>query len=140
MNAHLPADDPFLSQLERALDVMTRRQSLLGSNVSNIDTPGYKTADIDFKQALAQAVALAEDPLALRRTRSLHGAGGTEQTLAALVRPVKGLPLRNDGNNVVLDREMLAISETTGRYEQTALILRSKLRQLGFAASDGRSA
>jgi flagellar basal body rod protein FlgB len=52
---------------------------------------------------------------------------------------VRGLSVRNDGNNVALDREMLAVSETAGRYETTATILRSKLKQLMYAVTDGRS-
>lgn len=139
MKPILPGNDPFLGQMERALDVMTRRQGLLASNVGNIDTPRYKTVDIDFKAALQQAVRSADDPLELRGQHPSHLAADGAEPLDRMVEKVRGLSVRNDGNNVALDREMLAVSETAGRYETTAMILRSKLKQLMYAVSDGRS-
>ncbi len=139
MKPILPGNDPFLGQMERALDVMTRRQGLLASNVGNIDTPRYKTVDIDFKSALQQAVNIEDDPLELRRSQPGHPGAESSERLDSLIERVRGLSVRNDGNNVALDREMLAVSETAGRYETTAAILRSKLRQLMYAVSDGRS-
>ena len=42
--------------LENAIGTAHRRQSLMTSNLSNVDTPGYKAKDIDFKAAMAKAV------------------------------------------------------------------------------------
>lgn len=134
-----PGGDPLLGQLERALDVMTRRQGLLASNVGNIDTPRYETVDLDFQAALQRAVRSEDAALPLRTTRPGHEAGAASAASDDLIRTVRGLSYRNDGNNVSLDREMLAVAETSGRYEQTATILRHKLRQLVFAISEGRS-
>jgi flagellar basal-body rod protein FlgB len=121
MKAVMPGNDPFLGRMERALDVMSRRQALLATNVGNLDTPRYDTLDIDFNAALERAV-----------TESGSNPEG-------VVQRVRGLARRNDGNNVSLDREMMAIAETAGRFEQTTSILRHKLKQLLYAVSDGRS-
>jgi flagellar basal-body rod protein FlgB len=85
MKPMLPGNDPFLGQMERALDVMTRRQGLLASNVGNIDTPRYKTVDIDFKAALQQAVNVDDDPLELRRNQPGHMAADSTERLDRLV-------------------------------------------------------
>ena len=37
-----------LTLVENFLDLATKRQSLLVSNIANVDTPGYRTQDIDF--------------------------------------------------------------------------------------------
>jgi flagellar basal-body rod protein FlgB len=42
--------------LENAMDVSKQRHSLLVSNVANLDTPGAKAKDIDFKTAMANAL------------------------------------------------------------------------------------
>ncbi|MBP7149146.1 MAG: flagellar biosynthesis protein FlgB [Acidobacteria bacterium] len=112
--------DRFLNQLEHALDTMSRRQSVVASNVANIDTPGYRTRDMDFDKALAAAM------------------DGRADGVAARARELRGLPVRNDGNNVNLDREMMALGEIRGRYEAATTLLRYRLRQLRSAISDGR--
>jgi len=42
--------------LENAMDVAKQRHSLMVGNVSNLDTPGYKAKDIDFKAAMQNAL------------------------------------------------------------------------------------
>ena len=42
--------------LEKAMDVAKQRHSSMVGNVSNLDTPGYKARDIDFKSAMKQAL------------------------------------------------------------------------------------
>ena len=74
--------------IEKFLDLATVRQSLLVSNIANVDTPGYRTQDIDFHGELARA--LGQDPAA---------------PLLPMVRQVPGLLSRPDGNNVSVDRE-----------------------------------
>ena len=49
--------DSALGIHDKALLVRSRRAELLASNIANGDTPGYKARDIDFKAALAQAIA-----------------------------------------------------------------------------------
>lgn len=120
-----PGSDPYLGKVQRALDVMTRRQTLVASNVSNLDTPGYRTVDIEFNAALADAVAAPDGP--------------PGETAAARAERVRGLVLRNDGNNVDLDREMLAMGEVRSRYEAATAMLRFHVRQLRTAITEGRT-
>jgi flagellar basal-body rod protein FlgB len=42
--------------LESALDISHKRNDVISSNISNLETPGYKARDIDFKTAMAQAM------------------------------------------------------------------------------------
>ena len=39
----------------QALTLRSERQRLLASNIANADTPGYKSRDMDFAQALRDA-------------------------------------------------------------------------------------
>jgi len=81
-------ETPLMHTLSRALDLTSARQSLVSQNVANIDTPGYKTRDIDFRQELQRALADEQLP-----------------EVAPVVREVSGLIERPDGNNVSLDEE-----------------------------------
>ena len=135
-----PGDDPFIGRMERALDVMSRRQQLVASNIGNVDTPGYRTRDIDFKASLQRAVQSRGPGLLLRTTNARHlqnGPGGAGPDAA---KRVTGLSVRNDGNDVAIDREMLALAQTRGRFETTTTIARFRIKQLLSAIEDGRGA
>lgn len=42
--------------LEKAIGISQRRNELITSNISNLDTPGYKSKDLNFKKELARAL------------------------------------------------------------------------------------
>ena len=100
---------PQITQAEKFLDLATARQSLLVSNIANIDTPGYRTQDMDFHAEMVRA--LSEDP-------------GTQAT--ATVRDVPGLLSRPDGNNVSVDREGLLLAELQLKYQAATQALRQE--------------
>ncbi len=45
--------DSYLGVHADALKVQTQRMDVLANNLANVDTPGYKARDIDFRTALA---------------------------------------------------------------------------------------
>jgi len=107
--------DAVGSQLERYLDLLSARQKLVASNIANADTPGYQTQDIDFQTEFRNAL------------------GG-----APHVTEVSGLPTRNDGNNVSLDRESRLLSENALRFSVAANLLRSQINEVRSAIKEGQ--
>ena len=112
-------DHPTLRRLERYLDLTAFRQEVVAGNIANVDTPGYRTRDIDFRSALTQA---------------LDGSG----PLAPEVREVPGLIERPDGNNVSLERESM-LAETQLQFRTGEQLLRSQFQRLLFAINEGGS-
>lgn len=100
---------PQIALAEKFLDLATARQSLLVSNIANVDTPGYRTQDMDFHAEMARA--LSEDP-------------GTQTS--PMVRDVPGLLSRPDGNNVSVDREGLLLAELQLKYQAATQALRQE--------------
>ncbi len=49
-----------------ALDLIAQRQRDLGSNLANVDTPGYVRRELDFSQYMGGATASLETKLAQR--------------------------------------------------------------------------
>lgn len=49
-------DDPLSAKLERYMDLLSSRQTLVASNIANADTPGYRTQDIDFQSEFQNAM------------------------------------------------------------------------------------
>jgi flagellar basal-body rod protein FlgB len=128
--------EPLLDQIERALDVMSRRQQLVASNVANVDTPRYKTVDIEFDRALARALEGGSRSSA-EQSEPGHMTGGSRSS-DPIAHEVTGLPVRNDGNNVSLEREMMALRSIRGKYRVAAVVARKRLQQIHSALGGGR--
>jgi flagellar basal-body rod protein FlgB len=103
--------------LERYMDLLSAREKLVAGNLANADTPGYKTKDIDFHFEYMSALA-----------------GEAPDTIE-----VPGLAVKNDGNNVNLDREARLLSENAMRFSVASNLLRSQMRALRIAIQDGKS-
>jgi flagellar basal-body rod protein FlgB len=108
--------DRLAGDLERYLDLLSARQNLVASNVANVDTPGYRTLDLDFEAEFRNAL-------------------GTQPETVE----VSGLPVKNDGNNVNLDREARLLSENALRFQFASGVLRSQLRLIRSAIDEGKS-
>jgi flagellar basal-body rod protein FlgB len=102
-------------QLERYLDLLSARQKLVASNIANADTPGYHTQDIDFQSEFQNATS------------------GTPNILE-----VAGLPMKNDGNNVSLDREARLLAENALRFNAASSLLHSQISSLRAAIKEGQ--
>jgi flagellar basal-body rod protein FlgB len=114
-------DTPVISALSRYLDVNAYRQTLTVSNMANIDTPGYRTRDIDFARELQRADTHLEYAVA-----------------KPAVHQVRGLVERPDGNNVNVERESLVLAETQLRFRTGVQLLRSEFRRLSVAINEGK--
>lgn len=113
-------EDPSIAALSRFLDLDVLRGELVMSNLANIDTPGYRTRDLNFRQELEQA------------SGSLSNA-----SLTPAVRQVQGLMERPDGNNVSLEREGLLLADTQLRFNAAVQLLRDRFKMLSSAIHDG---
>ncbi len=107
---------PVAGQLERYMDLLSARQKLVASNVANADTPGYRTQDIDFQSEF------------------LNATGG-----APHVTEVGDLPVKNDGNNVSLDREARLLAENALRFQVASQLMKSQIRSVRTAIQEGKS-
>jgi len=116
---------PMLSQLETYLRLADQRQQTIATNMANIDTPGYRTEDIDFQSELKRAMSDEQHGL---NTASMHG---------PLLHEVHGLLERPDGNNVSLDREGLALSETQLQYQASIQLIKLQFHELLGAINGG---
>ena len=100
------------------MNVISMRQKLVASNIANADTPGYKTQDVDFQSSLNAALE-----------------GGATRSVE-----VSGLAVKNDGNNVDLDREARLLAENAIRFNLAANLLHGQIQQIKEAIHGGSGA
>ncbi|MDA1314692.1 MAG: flagellar basal body protein [Acidobacteria bacterium] len=109
--------------LARYMDLLSARQQVTALNVANADTPGYKTRDIDFAMELAAALD-NQTP---------------EQPPPLLPHEIGGLAVKNDGNDVSLDRELRLLGETVIRYQLVSMLARGNIDAVRSAIHEGRN-
>jgi flagellar basal-body rod protein FlgB len=121
---------PLIPTLETYLKLTESREKAISQNMANVDTPGYRTRDINFEGELNKA---------------MHGLmsqsdyeGGTAQ-ITPVVQEVPGLLERPDGNNVNLDREGLLMSETQLQYQIGIQLVKHQFHELLSAINGGGS-
>jgi flagellar basal-body rod protein FlgB len=112
--------DPLAGKLDQYMTLLSSRQRLVASNIANADTPGYKTKDIDFEAAMQSAMV-----------------GGPGSPMAS---EVPGLRVKNDGNNVDLDREARLLAENALRFSVGSNLLRSQIKNMRAAITGGGGA
>jgi len=110
--------DGIGSRLEHYMNLLSIRQKLAASNIANIDTPGYRTKDLDFQFEYMSLVK-----------------GGSPNVFE-----VDGLTVKNDGNNVSLDRETRMIAENALRFNVASSLLKSQIRLIQKAIQEGKGA
>ena len=108
--------DALAGQIERYMDLLSFRQKLVASNIANSDTPDYRTRDFDFQAEFQKA------------------SGGDPE-----VTGVAGLPVKNDGNDVNLDREARLLAENALRFQMASNLMRAQLRQVRSAITEGQN-
>jgi len=119
-------DTPMLRVLSGSLDVNAFRQRVISSNLANVDTPGYRTRDIDFHRALTDAVASSPE-------QDGNGSGGS----TPVARKLQGLIERPDGNNVSADREGLLLATTQLRFSLSAQLAKDEFHKILSAIREG---
>jgi flagellar basal-body rod protein FlgB len=106
--------------LEHFLDLTAHRQGLIASNISNIDTPGFRTRDLDFRQEILKV---------------LQAPGDKPNPLP---QEVKGLMERPDGNNVNLDREGLLLAQTQLQFRMGISLIKDEFHRIQMAIEEGK--
>jgi flagellar basal-body rod protein FlgB len=113
-------DTSRVEVLEHFLDLTAHRQGLIASNISNIDTPGFRTRDLDFRQEVLKMLQSPAD------------------SPKPLPQEVKGLMERPDGNNVNLDREGLLLAQTQLQFRMGISLIKEEFHRIQLAIEEGK--
>ncbi len=107
---------------KQLLDVAVRRHQALSTNIANVETPGFKRVDFpkEFSQELASRIRAGD-------AKSI--------TIPELVEDPSATGHGKDGNNVDIDKEMMALSKNSAEFDALADFASGSLKQLRLAIS-----
>lgn len=122
-----------MNALGRQMTTAVAKQLVAAGNLANLDTPGYKTRTLSFDDVLEQQMQMPLKPAASGKSAGGAAAGTTRGAVEA-----DGLPMRRDGNNVQLDRELLDMTRASADFSAAQAALAAKFRLVRYAINEGR--
>ncbi len=120
--------------LEKTIRITRQRHEVVSSNIANIETPGYRAKDIDFKAALAGASGAGRG-FKLVRTDAQHI--GREMNSTSQIEPFADPSEFNGFNWVNIDNEMTKLTENNLMFRAGVELLIRKIRRIKEVIREG---
>lgn len=105
--------------IEAGIKAEGLRQKTIASNIANMETPGYRRVDVNFKELLAKALESSED---------IDAADIEPQ----LYRP-ENTTVKSNGNDVNLELEIGQMVKNTLQHKTYIRLLQKKYAQMELA-------
>ncbi len=123
MTASLELDT--INMFQNAMSGASRRHDVLSHNLANVNTPRYKRQDVAFKQQLREKY-LATDSAGQISSIGREG----QMEFEPFVYQTNDRSMRNDQNNVDLDRESAELAKNSLYYGGLSRMLRQQFQSL----------
>lgn len=120
--------------LEKAIGIAQQRNAVITSNISNLDTPGYKPKDINFKSELARALE-TNHKKDLARTDPRHIS--MQMNGDQMIEPYEEQGQWNGYNWADIDSEMTKLTENNLVYRTAVEALLRKMNLLREVVREG---
>ena len=119
----------YINVLDRAADASWTRETVIGNNIANVDTPGYKRQDVAFEDVLKRelksskydTLQKAVDNVTLNK---LEGRTYTDYA---------SYSYRLDGNNVDIDTENVELASEQLRYQTLTSAVSNEFTRMNTA-------
>ncbi|MCR5674941.1 MAG: flagellar basal body rod protein FlgB [Lachnospiraceae bacterium] len=116
----------YINILDRTADASWTRNEVIGNNIANVNTPGYKRQDIDFETQLRQS---------LGDSRYISMDTKVRNSLKDDLRPRLyydhiNYSYRLDGNNVDIDTENMELAANQLKYQGIIAGIKSEFNNL----------
>jgi flagellar basal-body rod protein FlgB len=137
-------DIPLFAMLKSRLGYLSERQRTIAENVANADTPGYQARDLKAFSFEAHVKAASSSGIAPAGTLAMTQPGhmeppGVSEGVETAKSPDSEETL--DGNHVVLEDEMIKLTDARmdydaaiGFYQQSLNMLKTAVRRPGSGA------
>ncbi len=115
----------------KVLDLLATRHRAIANNVANVNTPGYKSKDIDFKSVLEKLTSVKDEATKIPNISEEFNKIDIKEVYSGDGYDNKGL------NDVDMDKEMVNLATNTMIYKLYVQKLMGNLNQLKMAVRGG---
>lgn len=119
--------DKSAALLEKMLDVSSIKHKVIANNIANVNTPGYKKMDVSFADQLQKAL----NESSVNKFDAL-------QPKIVISKENTSESVRNDGNNVDMDKEVSSLVKNTLSYNIYTQLLSKKFEGIKSAIENSR--
>ena len=116
----------YINVLDRTADAAWMRNEVIGNNIANVNTPGYKRQDVDFENELQQALGDSRYVTMDAKVRYSMRRGLKPR----LYTDHSNYSYRLDGNNVDIDTENVELAANQLKYQGIIAGIRSEFSNL----------
>jgi flagellar basal-body rod protein FlgB len=119
--------------LEEVVYFAQARHEVLAGNIANLDTPGYRTADLSpevFQSRLREAISDREAP----QSAGVKDLGRSDPIRR--VRESMKTILRHDENEVGMEQQVMAMTKNQTTHNVAIALMNSQFRLLEAAVSE----
>lgn len=112
--------------IKNALDASSLRQRIVSSNLSNMNTPGYKVSKVEFEELLKNA----SQGIGMKKTHEKHFGLDQPEDIQATVEKRTNTSVDETGNNVDVDLEMTELAANEIFYSALIQLLNGEYSKL----------
>jgi flagellar basal-body rod protein FlgB len=115
--------------MEKALNTESLRRNVIGNNIANVDVPHFKRSEVNFESELRRVINENESQdnlLPARTTDPRHIPFHTQRDMFSVMPRLNldyNTTMRNDGNNVDIEKEVVDSSKNMMRYNAFSQII-----------------
>lgn len=102
-----------LELLKNTINASALRQDAINSNIANVNTDNYKVNQVEFESLLNAA----RDGVAIKKMNASHFGAERLTEIQPVISKRTNSTVKENGNNVDLDMEMVNLSENTLYYQ-----------------------
>ena len=103
----------YINVVDRALDASYLRETVIATNIANVDTPYYKRKDVNFQDVLDDAIDSAKYKTIDQAVTSIN----TDDLNPIEYTDAENFSYRIDRNNVDIDTENVELASEQLRYQ-----------------------
>lgn len=121
-------NSPNYQVARQMMDATVLRHQALAANIANAETPGYKRVDVAPNFAMQLRAALERG-----------GAAELRNVQAQIAEDLTSRSARPDGNNVEIEKELLALGRNSTEFNFLAQVVSHDIRSLRVAITGRNS-
>lgn len=130
------ADSLTYDMLKWAVDASAAKGRVISNNIANINTPEFKSSSVSFEKNLNDIIN--GDSLTLKTTNSKHMVDQGDTGKGYKVEKDESTSMREDGNNVDVDKEMVDLSSNNMYYNFLISRINGQISSKRYIISEGR--
>ncbi|CAL4323360.1 Flagellar basal body rod protein FlgB [Buchnera aphidicola (Protaphis terricola)] len=118
---------------QNLLNLYSKRQEVLSSNIANSETPKYKAMDIKFKDIFKKILKKNNSHFSkifLQKTSKNHLTPKEKNFFQLKVKPVNTNIIKENGNTVDMNRERIEFLKNTLKYEENLVFIKNEIKNI----------